>query len=140
MSYTAIPSNDGENVWVERSKQIKTAVIENFLLFSFAIAVLFALSFPAPGILFHSWKIGEFSIFELLNYTVVFFISGFTLKLEELKSVLQYKIPIFYSLLTINFVTTLLGFVLIKFPYLIGDFQIGETIFASVPTTLGDDF
>ena len=73
----------------------------------------------------------------MVNYLVVFFISGYTLKLEELKTVLQYKVPIMYALLAINFITTLLGFGFVKFPLLINQFRIGITIFASVPTTLG---
>ena len=67
----------------------------------------------------------------------MFFISGYTLKLEELKTVLQYKVPIIYALIAINFITTLLGFGFVIFPLLIDQFRIGLAIFSSVPTTLG---
>ena len=132
-------SIEGEvSCFAAKLDSIKKSIIENFLLFSFAIAVTFALSYPAAGKLFHSWSAGPFALVELLNYVVVFFVSGFTLKLEELKQVLKYKVPIIYSLVMINFITTLLGFGLIKFPFLIDEFRIGEVIFASVPTTLGE--
>ncbi len=116
----------------------KTFVIDNFLLVSFSVALLFALIYPSAGKLVHSWSVGSFVVMELLNYLIVFFISGFTLKLEELKAVVKHRIPIAYSLIAINVVTTFLGFILIRFPYLINEFQIGETIFACVPTTLGE--
>jgi hypothetical protein len=118
----------------------KTFVIENFLLVSFSVALLLALIYPSAGKLVHSWSVGSFVVMELLNYLIVFFISGFTLKLEELKAVMKHRIPIAYSLIAINVVTTFLGFILIRFPYLINEFQIGETIFACVPTTLGEFF
>jgi sodium/bile acid cotransporter 7 len=46
-------------------------------------------------------------------------------------------VPVVYSLVTINFISTLLSFGLIHLPYLTKDFAIGLTIFCTVPTTLG---
>lgn len=138
MSMLAAEVSKSEEFWyIKRGNKIKTALTENFLLFSFAIALLIAMSYPYAGILFNSWRVGEFSIVGIVNYAFVFFISGFTLKMEELRAVMKHKVPIIYSLIAINFVTTLLGFGLIKLPGLIKNFRIGETIFATVPTTLG---
>ena len=128
----------GDSWYFKKWKQSRTVVVENFLLFAFSVAVLVALTYPPAGKLLHSWTSGSFAIVELLNSITVFFISGFSLKLEELKSALVYRVPIIYSLVSINIITTLLGFGLIRFPYLINEFGIGETIFASVPTTLGE--
>jgi len=132
---------------VARSKYIKhaeafaawlqTFVVENFLLVGFCGAVLFAFIYPFGGKLFYSWQTGDYRIIELLNNCFVFFISGLTLKLEDLKTVTKHKYPVLYSLVTINFVTTLLSFGIIRLPLLTKDFAIGLTIFCTVPTTLG---
>ena len=118
-------------------KRLQTFVVENFLLFGFCVAVLFAFLYPFGGKLFYSWMAGDFRIVELLNNCLVFFVSGLTLKIEELKQVLNYRVTILYSLATINVITTLLAFVLIRLPYLTKDFATGVVIFATVPTTLG---
>lgn len=126
-----------ENYASKACKKAATFIVENFLLVGFCGAVLIAFLYPFGGKLFYSWMTGDFHIIELLNNCLVFFISGVTLKLEELKVVLKYKLTIVYSLLTINFLTTLLAFVLINLPYLTKDFATGVVIFATVPTTLG---
>eukprot|EP00388_Colpodella_angusta_P028851 GDKK01014482.1.p1 GENE.GDKK01014482.1~~GDKK01014482.1.p1 ORF type:complete len:406 (-),score=23.21 GDKK01014482.1:94-1311(-) len=119
------------------SKKVQTFIIENFLLVGFCGAVIFAFAYPFGGKLFYSWKTGDYRIIELLNNCFVFFISGLTLKLEDLKTVTKHKFPVLYSLVTINFVTTLLSFGLIRIPFIAKDFAIGLTIFCTVPTTLG---
>lgn len=116
---------------------LQTFVVENFLLVGFCGAVLFAFTYPFGGKLFYSWQTGDYRIIELLNNCFVFFISGLTLKLEDLKTVTKHKYPVLYSLVTINFVTTLLSFGIIRLPLLTKDFAIGLTIFCTVPTTLG---
>lgn len=117
--------------------KIRAFVAQNFLLVGFSVAVLLSFLYPLAGKLFYSLQAGDYRIVELLNNCFVFFISGLTLKLEELKTVLKNKVIIVYSLVTINFITTLLSFGLINLPYLTKDFAIGVTIFATVPTTLG---
>jgi len=118
-------------------KKVQAFVIENFLLVGFCGAVIFAFAYPFGGKLFYSWQAGDYRIIELLNNCVVFFISGVTLKLEDLKTVVKHKVPVVYSLVTINLITTLLSFGLIRLPALTEDFAIGLTIFCTVPTTLG---
>lgn len=117
--------------------KVQTFVIGNFLLVGFGGAVIFAFTYPFGGKLLYSWKTGEFRIIELINNFFVFFISGLTLKLEDLKSISKHKLAVVYSLVTINFITTLFAFGTINLPYLDQTFAIGMTIFASVPTTLG---
>lgn len=118
-------------------KKLHIFFVENFLLVGFCGAVIFAFIYPYGGKLFYSWQSGNYRIIELLNNCFVFFISGLTLKLEDLKAVLRHKVPVVYSLLMINFISTLLSFGLIHLPILTNDFAIGSTIFCTVPTTLG---
>jgi hypothetical protein len=42
-----------------------------------------------------------------------------------------------YGLITINFVTTLVAFVMIRLPFPTASFSEGLAIFCTVPTTLG---
>ncbi len=119
------------------SNKLIAIFVENFLLVGFCLSVIFSLSYPFAGKLFYSWEVGDYHIIELINNCVVFFISGVTLKLEELKTVIKHNVAIIYSLVTINIITTLLSFGLIKLPYVTNDFAVGLTIFATVPTTLG---
>lgn len=118
-------------------KKLGTFIAENFLLVGFCGAVLFAFMYPIGGKLFYSWQAGDFRIVELLNNCFVFFISGLTLKVEDLKTISDHKVPVIYSLIAINLITTLLAFVLIRLTFLTKDFATGLTIFATVPTTLG---
>ena len=118
-------------------QKVQAFVIENYLIIGIFVSVLFAFLYPDIGIIFASWQAGEYKIVSLLNVCLVFLISGFTLKLEELKLVFSFKFQILYSLIMINFITTLLAFGLIRLPYLSPDFAVGLAIFATVPTTLG---
>lgn len=118
-------------------KKSEAFVIENFLVVGFGCAVVFALSYPCAGKLFYSWEAGEYRITSLLNSCFVFFISGLTLKVEDLKTVVEHKFPFVYSLVAINFLTTLLSFVMLNLPFITKDFAVGLAIFCTVPTTLG---
>ena len=132
--------NDLSLFTINLSKSLKTFqtfAVENFLLVGFCGAVVFAFVYPFGGNLFYSWQAGDFRIIELVNNFFVFFISGLTLKIEDLKTVVKHKVPVVYSLVTINIATTLLSFALIRLPNLSNNFCIGLAIFATVPTTLG---
>ncbi len=125
------------SLFTMNTSSLVTVFVENFLLIGFCFAVIIALSYPYAGKEVYSWQVGDYHIIELINNCVVFFISGVTLKLEEMKSVIKHNVAIIYSLVTINVITTLLSFGLIRLPFVINDFAVGLTIFATVPTTLG---
>lgn len=112
-------------------------VVKNFILFALFVAVLVAFSYPSPGKLASSFTASDFRIIEFCNNVVVFLISGVTLKIEDLHSVFQYKHLVLYGLVSINFITTLICFLTLQFPFPSKSYAIGLTIFCCVPTTLG---
>lgn len=112
-------------------------VINNFLLIGFCCAVIMSLLYPSPGKFLFSIGLGDSHTIDLLNNCCVFFISGLTLRVEALKAVLKHKWAIAYSLVTINFVSTLVSLILARLPFLTTYFAKGVIIFTTVPATLG---
>ena len=116
-------------------------VIDNFIPIGFAIILIFSLIYPYPGKFISEKKIvSDFlhsGVLDFINVCIVFFISGLTLKVEDMKDVLKQPWIILYGLLTINFLTSLLAYVMIALPFKPHEFSIGAAIFVTVPTTLG---
>ena len=117
--------------------RLNELVVDNFLLVGFVVAVVLAFSVPIAGKLFYSFQTGNFRIVEFINNCVVFLISGLTLKIEDMVKVLKHKVALLYALLTINFITTLVAFCLVRLPFSTPAFAVGLAIFSTVPTTLG---
>lgn len=113
-------------------------VIKNFLVVGFAAAVIVALSFPLPGRFMGSIEVGpsQIRLIEFMNNIMVFLISGLSLKTSDIKAA-QYVWPILYGLVTINFITTLVAFIMMRLPFPTSSFSEGLAIFSTMPTTLG---
>jgi sodium/bile acid cotransporter 7 len=113
-------------------------VVKNFLVVGFAVALIFALSFPLPGAFMGAIEVGpeKIRVVEFINNIMVFLISGLSLKTSDVKASL-YVWPIVYGLITINFITTLVAFVMIRLPFPTAAFSEALAIFSTVPTTLG---
>ena len=120
-----------------RVNWILEQIVQNFILFALSVAVIISFSYPYPGSKASSITIGNLKIVEFINNVIVFLISGVTLKVEDLKVIMKYKVEVVYGLVMINFVTTFLAFALVRLPFQTRDFSIGLTLFATVPTTLG---
>lgn len=118
--------------------EAKRIAIDNFLLLGFCCAVIVSLMCPSPGRYLFTIGLGDTHTIDLLNNCCVFFISGLTLRVEALKAVMKHKWTIVYSLVTINFLSTLVSFALVRLPYLSHSFSTGVTIFTTVPATLGE--
>ena len=116
---------------------VKQFIITNFIPLGFAFVVTIALPYPYPGIVVSSLRAGNYRIVEFLNVCLVFLISGVTLKVEDLWAVLKFPAAIIYGVVGINFVTTLLAFVMLELPFHPKEFSVGLAIFCVVPTTLG---
>lgn len=126
--------NDRIKVFVSK---LTEKVIENFILVCLCVAILVAFSYPVPGSRAADIQSGNWKVIEVINNIMVFFISGLTLKIEELKHVFKNKYMVIYGLVSINLLTTLVAFIMIFLPFPTSDFSIGLAIFSTVPTTLG---
>lgn len=113
--------------------------VDNFLLIGFTISIAIALSFPLPGAYMSAIIVGplDIKIVQFLNNCVLFFINGLSLDVSDLKTLYHKKFYFFYGILFINFVTTLVAFIMIRLPFSTYEFAVGLAIFSIVPTTLG---
>jgi sodium/bile acid cotransporter 7 len=116
---------------------IQNVIIEYYLIFAVAIALIWGLAFPYPGAYLRQFEIADRCIIQFINVCIVFFISGLTLKVEELKDIWKHKYIILYGFLVINFFTTLLAPLFLSFAFIKKEFRLGLAIFSTVPTTLG---
>lgn len=115
--------------------------IDNFLICSYALIVIISLLYPFPGKSLSSYQVGNnpfhLTVVDYINNVLIFLISGLQLRTEDISNLWNYKTPVIYGIVTINFLTTLLAFALIRLPFPTKEFSIGLMIFATVPTTLG---
>jgi len=122
-----------------RLEAVRRFVVENFLVVGFSVAVVFSLSYPLPGQYMGSIIVGSWNIrlIQFLNNIIVFLISGLALQSINAKALLDSGCMLMYGILTINFITTLVAFIMIRLPFSTTSYALGLAIFATVPTTLG---
>lgn len=133
---------DNRTIWKRRfetfTHMLITKAIENFIIVALSIAVILAFSIPDPGQITADVSTPDLkSIVAFVNTVIVFFISGLTLKIEDLKGFSEYRNVVLFGLSSINFLTTLLAFIMLQLPFATPEYSIGLTIFSTVPTTLG---
>lgn len=118
---------------------VRRFVVENFLVVGFSVAVVFSLSYPLPGQCMGSIIVGSSNIrlIQFLNNIMVFLISGLALQTINLKIVLDSGYMLMYGIVTINFITTLVAFIMIRLPFPTASYALGLAIFTTVPTTFG---
>lgn len=118
---------------------VRRFVVENFLVVGFSVAVVFSLSYPLPGQYMGSIIVGSWNIrlIQFFNNIMVFLISGLALQTINAKVLFDSGYMILYGIVTINFITTLVAFIMIRLPFPTTSYALGLTIFTTVPTTLG---
>lgn len=117
-------------------KRWKPWIIKNYLVLGFIFAITLALSWPLPGRELGTPMSGDFPIAQTCCIVVIFFISGLTLKTADIKKALGQRAALAYGIITILFVTPMLGFALVQIPFEPVEFRYGLALFACVPTTL----
>lgn len=126
------------NDFISRFRQLFT---EHFILIALGFALIIAFFAPNIGYEASQQKLGyqAYGLIEFINNVIVFYISGLTLKIEEMTTIWTHRYSILYGLCMINFVSTLLVFVIkeLTFLSLTNEYLIGLCIFVTVPTTLG---
>ncbi len=70
-------------------------------------------------------------IVQEINIAIVFFISGLTLKTDEMMQALRYKFELAYGMIAILFLTGFLGFAFRVIPLVPPEFSIGEFTLAA---------
>lgn len=116
---------------------LKKKIIENFLPLGFAVALIFSLSYPLPGKTLAGYTFMGIYLTQAINNVIVFFISGITLNVNAMAEIREHWRAVVFGILSILFLTPLLGFVFVSIPLQPKEFSLGLAIFCCVPTTLG---
>ena len=90
-------------------KNSKPWLIKNFLLLGLTAALIIGLAVPAPGALLSNIKWQGFRVVQTINVVIIFFISGLSLKTDEITAALKAWGPLLYGFVMILFVTPLAG-------------------------------
>jgi solute carrier family 10 (sodium/bile acid cotransporter), member 7 len=110
---------------------IQKFVDNNFIPLALLSAASFGWIFPKPGEIAVSMKLQKFSTVGQ------FVISGMVLQANQVASAIKSPLPLLYGIISILFVTPLLGIAIMNTPWIQPfEFKIGMTVFCCVPTTL----
>ena len=93
--------------------RVRAFVVDQFILVALSIAIIIAFSCPTIGRRASSYISNDIKIIEFINNIFVFFISGITLRVEDMQSIYKHRYAACYGLICINIITTFLGFVTI---------------------------
>eukprot|EP00899_Mesostigma_viride_P014659 jgi/Mesvir1/23194/Mv22658-RA.1 len=120
-------------------RKLQAWVLRNYLPFAFLVAFIIAMCWPLPGRKVLEPTVRDVHIVTFVNICIVFFISGLTLRTDELKAALTRKTiaGTLFGFVSIIGITPLLGFAVRRLNLNPEVFITGMTIFTVVPTTLG---
>lgn len=121
-----------------RSERYRKWCIKNVLPLGFFLALVVALSWPAPGKAVASPKVEGFRVVQTINVVIIFIISGLTLKTDDIKEALsrEGRWGYIYGVVAILGITGCVGFVAGEIPFDVKEFSYGLAVFCVVPTTL----
>jgi len=115
------------------SSSILSFIDSNFIPLALLTAAAFGWFVPTPGTVAHSYSV------QKLSTIGQFVISGVVLQASQVVSALKSPFPIIYGVLSILFVTPLLGILVMSLPDVLiqpFEFKVGMAVFCCVPTTL----
>eukprot|EP00879_Flechtneria_rotunda_P008696 GHRR01009109.1.p2 GENE.GHRR01009109.1~~GHRR01009109.1.p2 ORF type:complete len:214 (+),score=39.85 GHRR01009109.1:147-788(+) len=114
-------------------------IIRIYLPLAFAVAFIISMAWPLPGQVFLKPAVMGVHVITFINICIVFFISGLTLRTDELKAAFSRTAAVgtIFGLVSIVGITPLLGFAVRLLPLTPAEYVTGLTIFTVVPTTLG---
>jgi sodium/bile acid cotransporter 7 len=113
------------------SSKFSAFVDENFIPIALLTAASFGWMVPRPGEIAMGYKV------QKLSTIGQFVISGMVLQASQVAVAIKSPLPIIYGVLSILFVTPLLGIAVMSLPWIHPfEFKVGMAVFCCVPTTL----
>ncbi|KAI8463222.1 MAG: SBF-like CPA transporter family-domain-containing protein [Monoraphidium minutum] len=133
----AVTTNVSE--WRRALAGLRDYVLANYLVVAFVVAFTVALAAPLPGQRALEPVVAGVHVVTFINICIVFFISGLTLRTDELRTALTRRnaLGTTWGFLSIVGVTPLLAFGARGLPFSPPEYATGLALFCIVPTTLG---
>ena len=122
---------------VPPAQRVRKFLFDNFLPLGFLLALIVAMSDPAPGKAVLGESAGGFHIVQTCNIICVFICSGITLNTKSISEVRDSHKAVVLGVVGILFLTPLLGLAVIQLPTHPREIATGAAIFCCTPTTLG---
>lgn len=121
-----------------RCERVRKSCIKNALPLGFALALIIALAWPAPGEVVSKPEVEGFRLVQTLNVVIIFIISGLTLKTDDIKTALSKEgiVGFGYGVVSTLLITACVGFAAAEIPFDKKEFAYGLAVFCVVPTTL----
>lgn len=127
--------------WPKLRAKLHKLFIDQFLLISYFVAALIALTWPTPGkaVLSLDFSVNgrNYQVIKTLNIMIVFLISGLMLKTDDIKAALKHKLGVLFGFLSTLALTPCLGFAFREIPLTPAAYTAGLTLTTAVPQTLG---
>ncbi|KAL4434255.1 hypothetical protein ABPG75_000696 [Micractinium tetrahymenae] len=127
--------------WPKLRARLLKIFIDQFLLISYFMAALIALTWPTPGkaVLSLDFSVNgrNYQVIKTLNIMIVFLISGLMLKTDDIKAALKHRLGVLFGFLSTLAITPCLGFAFREIPLTPDAYTAGLTLTTAVPQTLG---
>ncbi|KAK9817989.1 hypothetical protein WJX72_005394 [[Myrmecia] bisecta] len=128
-----------DSEWKRLITGIRGSLFRNYLPFAFLVANTIALAWPLPGKKVLEPTVAGVHVVTFINICTVFFISGLTLRTDELKQAFTQRtlVGTVFGFISILGLTPNLAWAVRHIPFSPPEFATGMVLFCVVPTTLG---
>lgn len=126
---------------IERCKEqlgsIKATALKQCLPLGLVCAIVFGLAAPVVGTAIASLRVGRYGVVDSLCVWFIFFVSGLTLKTDEVLQAIGAWRAITFALTSILFITPLISPLVYRLPPpFLPEFALGFALFTAMPTTI----
>lgn len=121
-----------------RCDRVGLFFIKNALPLGLLVALVWALTWPLPGVAISNFKLEGYRIISTTSILVISTISGLTLNTDDIKKSIgkEGRWGFIFGVVSSLGITGCLGFLAAEIPFQPKDFSYGLAVFCVVPTTL----
>ena len=115
---------------------VRIVALKHFLPIGLVCAIVVGLAAPQLGLAVGSVRVGMRGVFETAFVCLIFFISGLTLKTDDVKSAVRMWRATLFGVTSILFLTPLIALAPLHLLALPHEFRVGFLLFCCMPTTI----